>query len=596
MKTVEAFPGIFENETAKLPLSTPSQVAFAVDLFVESVAKTHETDLSIFTARWDVLSAGLPAEKRRAPLDIKRFIVSVHEAMLRSSMPTQAIMLSLISLEREILHGLSLVLFENNAVLLDAMPRRQGDTSVGQESSTNDAALFNALCDVISFWDPSDDSGLVEAGTSNSPVATKPIPQEDMAMMLTELQKWVPKVLEDALGQEPGKLGESIKQVIIRRAEAFGAPKGATVLAADDEHAVNLVDGAFSQNLMQRKMQSAARSIMAQMLFPSVKAAILDRQWFSKNEHPARKLLESITTACTSKDGSEPPVDVMKKASETVDKLVAGFNEDVSMFEELAKDLQDYMNNRVTKHTAVRNSESGSILEYINKCREELIVRWNNKNTAQRVKHFSITVGSQYLAGLDQGGLRGTGQWVAALTAFDQLIDMKSSAAKPAPIDGGLRASLISILSKQGLVGVRAHHALAELEDSIHQYRVLGLDPPPIQNILPEMVFAPMDSGNTVDTEKNSREASGVSSGSVSGAAPAETKLVAPAIDKNDLMVGTLWKLVDRHGDTVLVKLTWVSPITSKHLFTNQKGGRELVAGVTEIEELVLSGALKKQP
>src|SRR5690606_29194067 len=90
----------------------------------------------------------------------------------------------------------------------------------------------------------------------------------------------------EALGHPDGRLSKHLKESLIKQAEALGVPVGMARMSEADEKAVDLVDEVFTQNLYERKLQDAARTILAQMLFPSVKAAILNRRWFAEEEHP----------------------------------------------------------------------------------------------------------------------------------------------------------------------------------------------------------------------------------------------------------------------------------------------------------------------
>lgn len=558
------FPAIAAAPTPRLAAATSRPVVFAVDILIESVGKTHESDLSLFNARWDTLTLKRGSAAVDPPIDIRRFALSVHEALLQAGFPDNPRALVLIALERELMQTVTMFLFESNSRLADALPRTATAAAHDDPSSTHDAILFDALCGILSVWSPDMQDSTPTATAVNEP-ARPVLAHSDLSAALSSLQRWVPQVIEDAIGGAPGVLAESIKDVLVRKAESLGAPKGQ--LADDDEKAVALVDTAFTGELMERKLQSATRSILAQMLFPSVKAALLDRQWFSKNEHPARRLLASVTTACHPPSGEPPAADVLRKASETVEKLVSGFNEDVSVFEELAKEMQDFMGARA-RFNAPAPPPPRQLTDFIDAARAELSARWLNRPTARRTRAFCLDVGPRHLAAMEMDRLRGSAQWVSALNAFDLLIDLRSTEKSPARIDGSLRATLISILAAQGKTGVRAHHTLAELEDAIHQHRVQGVDLPPLFD--PDALPADLP-----DTKL-----------------PPPQRQVGDAVTERDLVVGTLWKLVDSHGDTAVIKLSWVSPISSKYLFVNAQGSRKMVASRDEVIDHLRAGRL----
>ena len=471
-------------------------VRFSMDVLVEAVMRTHAAELAAYQQRWGFLQERPGTEPGDDPLDLREIVQAVHLAQQRANMDPAIQTMIFLNLEYELVQSLNFLLFDLNSQLSEAGvltahdrdPHSAIDDMIQQHVrssgvmveeqaplGTSDDVLFNSLCEILRVWEPSflDD---IPAATHSTPdhadfvvPAKRPLTSHEVFSAIGSLQRWVPKVLEEALGQPDGRLGQQIKDSLVKQAESFGVPPGQSAISADDEKAVDLVDEVFTQNLYERKMAQASRVIVAQMLFPSVKAAILNRQWFAENNHPARRLISSVTVACTPQNGVDPPADLMKMAGSTVDRLVAGFNEDVSVFEVLAQEFQDYLNERSESAGKPATTKTDAARAAITL---ELELRFKGYRGPESVRAFALDVGVPFLLDMDINGTRGSLAWSQAIGFLDKLLDLRSSATKPVAIDGQLRAQLIRMLTAGGFTGVRAHHKIAEQEDAIHAHYV----------------------------------------------------------------------------------------------------------------------------
>jgi len=464
----------------------------------------------------------------------------------------------------------------------------------------------------------------------------RPLNQQEVMATILTLQQWVPKVLEDAIGSEGGQLGEHIKDLMVKQAEALGVPAGQAKISEEDSEAVDLVDEAFTNSLYQRRIQAAARQVMAQILFPSVKAAILNRHWFADINHPARKFISATADAVAPEHG-ESTEDTIEKAKEAVNKLVSGFNEDVSIFEHLTNDLQQYIaskNRRIDPEAEARQDA-----ERLARIREEIRSMWPRWRGPEPVMAFVLEVGGEHMARIDKAGQRQLAVWPVALSALEQLLHLKSTVQKRVVIDGTLREALMTMLTGSGWTGVRAHARLAEMEDAIHAWYVLGqrdfdnrpldieqllteeirnhpnLDgqttknpsniiaqPEPVNNqgmaiktaVMPEAqsqkeILAPrqetkMTIGPEIDRGITSAQQPTVT---IAGD-PVENDVVLTKIQ--DLKVGSTSTWVNASNEMVVLKLSWISPISQKYLFVNRDGARALAGTAKELTAMAHKG------
>lgn len=458
-------------------------VKISYSVLQEAINRSYGNEIDEVRGMWTSF-AERRGKKVDNPLNIMKFIRAVHNTQISQGVEGRLQALIFLELEQEIIQTLGIVLFEIRSRLIDfgvAAPdkidtiiqKRKNVFGVNdtQAQAVNDEALFKSLVELLQGWEPEAIEKHVVGGTVvDGGDHLKPLNTQEIFSAIATLQQWAPKVLEEALGQPDGRLGQHIKDSLIKQAEALGVPAGRARISAEDENAVDLVDEVFTQNLYKRRMQQASRTILAQILFPSVKAAILNRRWFAEQTHPARKFLESVADACAPADGilDQKSVDYAKQA---VDKLVAGFNEDVSIFEVLTQEIQHFkQENAWGSDTESETKEQKTRL----KIKKELQEKWMWWRGPKPVMDFCLQLGSEYLSDLESNQERGSMQWGAAMGALDNLLRLRSDRNERVKIDGFLRDNLMKMLTSSGWTGVRAHNLLAEQEDVIDAYYVHG--------------------------------------------------------------------------------------------------------------------------
>lgn len=484
------------NWTQRDEKSLAEEVRFSINVMLEAINRIYGQDLEEFSGRWHSIErkkgiVSVQGGLSFNPLDMVSWLRILNLAMTHHQVSTALQTLIFLQLEQDTVQHLGFLLFDLNHRLSErgiggearvpSMPESGSQWEAPERTikkdanSTNDEALFGTIMNLLENWTPT----AVEAeepelyqGSVHPHVAPRPLNQQEVMATILTLQQWVPKVLEDAIGSEGGQLGEHIRDLMIKQAEALGVPPGQATISDEDNEAVDLVDEAFTNSLYQRRIQDAARQVMAQILFPSVKAAILNRHWFADANHPARKFISATADAVAPEHGGASSEDVIAKARETVNKLVTSFNEDVSIFESLTQDLQEFLATK--KRRADPNEEARADAERLVVIRKELSVIWRKWKGPQPVMAFALEVGGEHLLRLEKKGQRTLPAWQSAMGTLNTLLDLRSTAHKRVAIDGVLRDNLMTMLTESGWTGVRAHARLAEMEDAIHAWYVLG--------------------------------------------------------------------------------------------------------------------------
>lgn len=112
-----------------------------------------------------------------------------------------------------------------------------------------------------------------------------------------------------------------------------------------EDDVVNLVQMLFQFILDDRNLAEPMKALIARLQIPMLKVALLDRSFFSKGGHPARKLLNAVATSAL---GWMPPAEgkkdpLFEKVSSIVQQLLHDFSDDISVFQQLHEDFQTFI-------------------------------------------------------------------------------------------------------------------------------------------------------------------------------------------------------------------------------------------------------------
>ncbi len=180
-------------------------------------------------------------------------------------------------------------------------------------------------------------SGLVAPGVAPQ------IPRDSLMQLLQAVQQSLMTQMEQqqqaALqGVTPVQL--DIQQSLSRLLSAKMPSKPMSIGQVDDD-AINLVAMLFQFILDDRNLAAPMKALIARLQIPIIKVAMLDKSFFSKDGHPARKLLNEIANASL---GWSPSANIDRdplynKVSSVVTRLLTDFDGDVSLFHEMLADF-----------------------------------------------------------------------------------------------------------------------------------------------------------------------------------------------------------------------------------------------------------------
>jgi len=145
--------------------------------------------------------------------------------------------------------------------------------------------------------------------------------------------------------------GTQLLQLLNRvQRESLGA-KAASVLpeqlvgqrtSGGDHDVINLVNMLFEFILDDRNLSSTMKALLARLQIPIIKVAIVDKDFFNRAGHPARRLLNELATAALGWQAPENPDTrdpLLAHIEKLVQRVLSDFDTDLGIFDELLADF-----------------------------------------------------------------------------------------------------------------------------------------------------------------------------------------------------------------------------------------------------------------
>ncbi len=126
----------------------------------------------------------------------------------------------------------------------------------------------------------------------------------------------------------------------------------ASAREGEQEKAINPVDNdlidvvclIFEYILDDPNLPVAAKASIGRLQIPMLKVAMLDKEFFSMNGHPARYLLNLLASTAVAVEDSEPQDQpVLEKIDQIVEYILENFSDDISLFEQQTEELNNFI-------------------------------------------------------------------------------------------------------------------------------------------------------------------------------------------------------------------------------------------------------------
>ncbi|WP_120996968.1 DUF1631 domain-containing protein [Stutzerimonas urumqiensis] len=248
-----------------------------------------------------------------------------------------------------------------------------------------------------------------------------PISSHDLLRLLSHIQTRAPQTTDYH------EVRDHLDQLLKRASAKSG--KNRTV-GEIDEDVINLVSMLFEFILDDRTLPDSLKALIARLQIPILKVAVIDKTFFSRGSHPARRLLNEIASAAMGwGDQDDTQRDSLyQKIEQIVARLLNDFTDDPSIFSELLADFlaftgderrrselleqrtRDAEEGRAKAEAARQEVERALNQRLLGKTLPEVVVRLLQEAWSKVLLLTCLKHGTQ------------SEQWQSALDTMDQLI------------------------------------------------------------------------------------------------------------------------------------------------------------------------------
>ncbi|MGQ7956274.1 DUF1631 domain-containing protein [Pseudomonas sp. SP16.1] len=164
-----------------------------------------------------------------------------------------------------------------------------------------------------------------------------PISSNDLMRLLSYMQQRAPAQIDLA----DFDLREQLEQLLARASAKSGK---ARVVGEVDEDVINLVSMLFEFILDDRTLPDSLKALIGRLQIPMLKVAVLDKTFFSRGSHPARRLLNEIASAALGwgEQGDAQRDSLYQKIEQVVQRLLNDFVDDPTIFSELLAEFMAF--------------------------------------------------------------------------------------------------------------------------------------------------------------------------------------------------------------------------------------------------------------
>ena len=254
--------------------------------------------------------------------------------------------------ERYVLSDADQLYAEANQLLIatGVLPDLKPAPRVGSRIVRLPASVLNPHRPALALGGPPIDDGVQEvfaalqellfhvrgsvAPTLEASAQTQPISTRDLMRLLSHLQQYVPA----PAAQDDFDLRNQLEQLLTRVSVKSGKSR---VVGVADEDVINLIAMLFECILDDRNLPDSLKALIGRLQIPMLKVAVLDKSFFSRSSHPARRLLNEIATAAMGwgECDDHERDSLYLRIEQVVQRLLNDFVDDPAIFSELLADF-----------------------------------------------------------------------------------------------------------------------------------------------------------------------------------------------------------------------------------------------------------------
>jgi hypothetical protein len=416
-------------------------------------------------------------------------------------------------------------------------------------------------------------------GRARAPAVRTSLSQRELVVALTLLQIASPEVHDEVLA-DPRKLQAAFKQQIFLHAAQLGVAPEAVAISDADENVVDLVGMLFEMIFRESHLGNEQVHVLGRLMAPMTKVALQDRKLFLQATHSARRLLNVLVEACDGNPGeNEAQRQLLEKVRDTVQRLVADFDESQTVFRSARTDFNDFY---ARYRDEAEKAEQALAAEQQAKDDEAQVLAGFSAQLEARLQ------GRDVPAAMRQGLLDGWPAYAARMQSLNKpqaapmMLDGLLQAVDDAHVRGDVRAwhAAMDWLQPMWMASGHSRAAIAALREQLFAALVVpdaSASPAPVAEPVPAAP-APVLPG-LLDTHEW-----------VEG-----LEHLDPVMTDyfQHLREGSWLDFVDKDNRVQAGRLSWISPVSRRLMFVNRNGARICVASVQELVVMAQLGRVR---
>ncbi len=438
----------------------------------------------------------------------------------------------------------------------------------------------------------------------------------DLVLELNRLQQTsVPYVVQAPIDQSISSIKDVFSEQIGKLSEIMGRQQ----VESADADIIDLVGMIFEVILDDEHLPDAVKALLSHLHTPFLKIAVLDKKFFVRNQHPARRLLNALSRAgslCDSGDGAS--LGIIAKMREIVNKILEEFDDNTEIFTELLEEFTAFMTsfNRRTMMTEKRSVQAAKGREKLQTARRtvshEVVNRMVDHGIPKVVESLLMGPWANYLVITLLRSGANSPEWISSLETTDDLIwsverkktedDRQLLRLKLPKIVDAVRAGL----DLAGDPDLKENIILKELEACHKAALAEPKAAAPSVSAQPETEPDPLAAVETVESVEKRlgklkeivpeewRETLADEEREIEAASNASPERQSLLDSLRKLEFGTWFEFIDQEKDiSQRGKLAWVNTTTSNYMFVNE-GGRQIgVKSLYNLADELESGQAK---
>jgi hypothetical protein len=347
------------------------------------------------------------------------------------------------------------------------------------------------------------------------------------------------------------------------------------IVNSTDKITIDVIGLLFDYIFRDPSIPESLRSLFSRLQVPVLKTALVDRSFFSDRKHPARRLLDHLALAAIGAIGDGRYRDAFELISAgVIDEVCRDFKVDVAVFDAADAKLKEFVDAEQRKAAAALDQEVTAALSVEESEADRSHVRalirdkLAGQNLPFDVRSFSETTWAEYLTSLRVQGGTQSDDWNAGVQTLDTLL--WSITAKERTAQKARLAKMVPPLIRS----LRAGGASVEVGDdrmkpfleAVYQLHMAAIKPEAARPAAARPAADALDAeGPPTVVESDTVQKVGNVHDFVS-----------------EMVVGT-WMAFKSGDATTTARLSWVSPLRSKYIFTSRERSQAIVLTPEEL-------------